>query len=106
MAQITTLHKLNHGRHFSNFMSDLGMTSIAFDLVIGDVLSMVKFRRIFRREKLGFIMAFEALILRNLAVSLVDANMALQTTDPPLDILFVVEAYSLNREFALWLDMA
>jgi hypothetical protein len=86
-------------------MSDLGMTSIALDLAIGDVLAMHEIRCIFRGEKLGFVMAFQTLILRNVAIPLIDADVAFKTTYPALDISLVVKAYPLEQEFALWLDM-
>jgi hypothetical protein len=87
-------------------MSYLGVASIAFDFVIGDVHSMGKFRCIFRREKIGFIMAFQALILRNVAISFIVPDVALKTPHPPLDVSLVVETYPLDQDVALWLDMA
>jgi hypothetical protein len=81
------------------------MTSIAFDLVIGDVHSMGEFRCIFRREKIGFVMAFQALILRNVAIPFIVPDVALETTHPPFDVSPVVEAYPLDQNVALWLDM-
>jgi hypothetical protein len=87
-------------------MFDLGMASRTFDLVIGDVLPMDKFGRILPREKLGLIVAFQALILRNVAISFINAGMALKTTHPPFDVSLVVEACPLDQNVALWLDMA
>jgi hypothetical protein len=87
-------------------MSDLGVTSIAFDLVIGDMLPMDKFGRILPREKLGLIVAFQALILGNVTIPFIVADVTLKAAHTPLDVSFVVETYPLDRKFALWLNMA
>jgi hypothetical protein len=51
-------------------------------------------------------MALQALILGDVAISLIVADVALKTTHTVLDIPLVVEAYPLDRKFALWLNMA
>jgi len=87
-------------------MLDFGMASIAFDLVIGDVSLMQKFRGKCGVPNFMLLMAFQALILRNVAISFIDADVALKTTNPPLDISFVVKAHPLDRNIPLRLDMA
>jgi hypothetical protein len=106
MTLLTTPREVSHGRHFSNFMFNLGMASRTLDLAIGHMLSMDKFRCVFPCQKLGLVMAFKTLILRNVAISFIDTNVALQTTHPTLDISLVVEGYPLELNIPLRLDMA
>jgi hypothetical protein len=67
---------------------------------------MGKLRCIFRREKIGLIMALQALILRNVTISFIVPDVALETTHSPFDVSLVVEAYPLDQDIALWLYMA
>jgi hypothetical protein len=87
-------------------MLDFGMASIAFDLAIGDVSLMQEFRSKCGVSKFMPLMTFQALILRNVAISFIDADVALKTTNPSLDISLVVKAYPLDRDIPFRLDMA
>jgi hypothetical protein len=105
MASITTVHETGHRRRFSHFVLDLGVASIAFDLSIGDVPLMEKFRGERNIEEIMFSVTFEALVLRNVPIALVNAHVAIEAVHPPVDISLMVEAGTPDQNIPFRLNM-
>jgi hypothetical protein len=82
------------------------MASIALDLSIGDVPLMEEFRGERNIDDIMLFVAFQALVLRNMPIALVDPRVAIQTIHPPADIPLMVEAHSPYQDIPFWLDMA
>jgi hypothetical protein len=87
-------------------MTERSVATRAFDLVVGNMFLMHELRGIFRRQEDGFIMTFQTLSFRDMAVSLHNAEMALLTGDPSGNILPVIKAPTLDLDIPFGLDVA
>jgi hypothetical protein len=67
---------------------------------------MHELRGIFRTQEDRFIMTFQTLSFRDMAISLNDAEMALLTGYPSSNILLVIEAPTFDLDIPFRLDMA
>jgi len=86
-------------------MFDLRMASIALDLPIGDMPLMQEFRGKCNIAKVMIFMTFPTLVLGNMPIALVDPRMAIETVHPSVDVSFVVEVHSPDKNIPFWLDM-
>jgi hypothetical protein len=106
MTLITIGWNVGHGRDLANLMPERSVATRAFDLVIGDMFLMHELRGIFRTQEDRFIMTFQTLSFRDMAISLNDAEMALLTGYPSSNILLVIEAPTFDLDIPFRLDMA
>jgi hypothetical protein len=77
----------------------------AFDLVVGDMFLMHELRGIFRTQDERFVMTFQTLSFRDMAISLNHTEMALLTSHPSCNILSVIEAPTFDLDIPFRLDM-
>ena len=74
--------------------------------MVGDMFLVQQLGGKFRTQEDGFIMTFQALSLGDMAISLDNAEMALLASDPPGNILFMIEAPPLDPDIPFRLDVA
>ena len=89
---------MGEGGNLANFMPERRVAAGALDLMVGDMLLMHELRGKFSAQEDGFIMTFHALSLWHMAISLDDAEMTLLASDPPGNILLVIEAPTLDPD--------
>jgi hypothetical protein len=106
VALITIGWNVGEGRDLANFMSERSVAARAFDLVVGNMFLMHELGGIFRRQEDRFIMTFQTLSFRDMAISLHNAEMALLTGDPSGNILPVIKAPAFDLDIPFGLDMA
>jgi hypothetical protein len=97
---------MGEGSNPSDLMTKRSVATGAFDLVVGDMFLMHELRGIFRTQEDGFIMTFQTLSFRDMAVSLNHTEMALHTGHPSCNILSVIKTPPINFNISLRLDMA
>jgi hypothetical protein len=96
---------MGHGGDLSNLMPQGCVATRTLDLVVGNMFLMHELRGIFRTQEDRFIMTFQTLSFRDMAISLNDTEMAFFTGDPSFDILFVIEAPTFYLDIPFGLDM-
>jgi hypothetical protein len=97
---------MGEGRDLANLMPQRRVATGAFDLVVGDMFYVHELRGIFRGQEDRFIMTFYALSLGDMAIPLYDAEMAFLASDPPSNILFVIEVPALDFDISFGLHVA
>ena len=97
---------MGKGRDLADLMPKRRVAAGAFDLVVGDMFLVQHLGCKFGTQEDGFIMTFQALSLGNMAISLNNAEMALLASDSSGDILFVVEAPTLDPDIPFRLHVA
>jgi hypothetical protein len=106
VAPITIGRNMGEGRDLANLMPQRRVATGAFDLVVGDMFYVHELRGIFRGQEDRFIMTFYALSLGDMAIPLYDAEMAFLASDPPSNILFVIEVPALDFDISFGLHVA
>jgi hypothetical protein len=89
---------MGEGRDLANLMPQRCVATGTFDLVVSDMFLMHELRCKFRTQEDRLIMTFHALAFRDMAIPLYDTEMALLASDPSGNILFVIEAPTLDPD--------
>jgi hypothetical protein len=97
---------MGEGRDLADLMPQRRVATGAFDLVVGDMFLVHQLRGIFRAQEDRFIMTFQALSFRDMAISLYNAEMTLLASDPSGNIFFVIEVPTLDLDISLRLHVA
>jgi len=98
-------HMSNRG-NLADLVLERRMTGNTFNLVIRYMFSVERLGGILGDKNLRFVMAFDALSFGNMGISLNHAQMTLLASNPPRDILAVIEIPALHIDIALRLDVA
>jgi hypothetical protein len=77
-------------------MYDFPMAAVAFEFIVCYMVLVDKLGRVFYPENLRIIMAFHALVWRNLSVPLDDVEMAFSAGNPFFDVPSVIEGIPLD----------
>jgi hypothetical protein len=105
MTLITIRGDMGHGGDLSNLMPKGCVATRTLDLVVGDMFLMHELRSIFRTQEDRFIMTFQTLSFRDMAISLNHTEMALFTGDSSFDILFVIKIPTFYLDIPFGFDM-
>jgi hypothetical protein len=106
VAPITIGRNVGEGRDLTNLMPQRRVATGTFDLVVGDMFFVHELRGIICGQEDRLIMTFYAFPLRDMAISLDDAEMAFLAGDPPGNILFVIEVPALDFDISFGLHVA
>ncbi len=106
VAPITIRRSMGEGRNLADLMPQGRMAAGAFDLVVSHMFFMHHLGGEFRTQEDRFIMTFQALSLRDMAISLDNAEMALLASDPSGDIFLMIKAPPFDPDIPLRLHVA
>jgi hypothetical protein len=106
MAAIAVGGGVRDRRDLANLMLERGMARDTFDLMVRYMVSVDELGGVFGDNDFRFVVAFQALSLRDMGIPLNHAEMTLLASNPSVDILPVIKVPTLDVDIAFGCDMA